>query len=145
MNHKRKKVFLVDDHPGTREGLRKVIEYEDEFSVCGEASTVELGVSGILQTHADVAVIDLELGKQSGLDILVKLQSASRKIPVLILSMHSETLYAEKALHSGAHGYLMKSESPDEILLALHQVARGDRYLSPTMNKKLRKKETSRE
>ncbi len=143
MMNEKTKVFILDDHARTREGLRKLIDFETDLSVCGEAATVEQGLEGIRSTMPDVAVVDLELGKESGLDLIAKLDSAVLKIPVLMLSMYPEVFYAEKSLQRGARGYLMKSESPDQILFALRQVALGNVYLSPAMVKKLQQQGAS--
>jgi two-component system invasion response regulator UvrY len=139
MTTKKTKVFIVEDHDGTREGLRKLIDFENDLSVCGEAATITQGLQGIRNTEPDVAVIDFELGKESGLDLVGKLDNALLKIPVLMLSMYPETLYAKKSLQRGARGYLMKSETPDQILFALREVASGNVYLSPVMTKQLNK------
>jgi len=131
------KVFIVEDHPQMREGLRKLVEYEADFQVCGEAVDVRGAVEGILDSRPDVAIIDLELGRQTGLDVIQELGRRSRQVPVLILSMHSETLYAESSLHKGAQGYVMKSATPDEITYALRCVLDGNIYLSSGMRQRL--------
>jgi DNA-binding NarL/FixJ family response regulator len=127
------KVFIVDDHPRMRESLRKLVEFEADLCVCGEAGNVEDGFNGIMESTPDAAIVDLEIGKESGLDLIARLAQALRKIPVLILSMHPESIYAEKCIQQGAAGYLMKGESPEQILLGLRQVVSGQIYLSPAM------------
>ena len=124
------KVFIVEDHLQMRQGLRKLLEFERDFQVCGEAGDVPGAIQGILESRPDVAVVDLELGSRNGLEVIQELQRRSRQIPVLILSMHSETLYAESALYRGAQGYVMKTADPDEITYALRRVLEGDIYLS---------------
>jgi DNA-binding NarL/FixJ family response regulator len=126
-------VFIVDDHARTREGLRKLLEFEKDLSVCGEAGDLEEAYTGILQSNPSAAIVDLELGKQSGLELIRRLRQAHCKVPIMILSMHSESQYAERSLEKGAEGYLMKSESPEQILLGLRQVLSGHIYLSPAM------------
>ena len=130
------KVFLVDDHPGTREGLRKLLEFENDMCVCGEAGSVVEAVTGITKSQPALVVVDLELGKESGIQLTTRLRELQLKVPVMILSMHPEAVYAEDCLQKGAAGYLMKSETPEQILLGLREVLQGRIYLSPAMRTK---------
>ncbi len=127
------KVFIVDDHPRMRESLRKLVDFETDLCVCGEAGNVVDGLSGILQSGPDVAIVDLELGSETGLELVEQLVRAGSKVPVMILSMHAESVYAERSLKKGAAGYMMKSESSEQILHGLRQVLQGKIYLRPTM------------
>ena len=139
MDTKRSRVFLIDDYPPMRAGLRKLLEYEPDFEVCGEAGTIEDAVSGIVSAQPDVAVLDLILKGQNGIEVLDRLNRIGNKAPVLILSMLPEHLNIRLLLDKGAKGYLMKSEPPEEILRALRVVLRGEVYLSAAMGKLLKK------
>ena len=140
METKRAKVFIVDDYPPMRQSLRKLLDLENDFQVCGEAGDIEQAYDGILATQPDVAVVDLILGRQTGLELLKRLDGLLKKLPVLVLTMLPESLNAETVLNTGARGYIMKSESPDQILTALRQVVNGRFYLSPVMTQQLTKK-----
>jgi DNA-binding NarL/FixJ family response regulator len=137
METKKAKVFIVDDYLPMRQSLRKLLEMETDLQVCGEATDVEAAYQGIQTTQPDVAIVDLILGSQTGLELLKKLNGQLQILPVLILSMLPEALNAETVLNKGARGYIMKSESPDHILAALRQVLKGEIYLSPEMALKL--------
>src|ERR1019366_9512595 len=142
MGPRKARDFLVDDYAPMRQSLRKLLEIEPEFEVCGEAATLDEGCEGILAAHPDVAIVDLVLARQTGLDLLNRLkdEAGKMKIPVLILSMHPEELYAELLLQRGARGYIMKTESSDQILAAIRKVLDGQIYLSAQMEKQLLKK-----
>jgi DNA-binding NarL/FixJ family response regulator len=131
------KVFIVDDYLPMRQSLRKMLELETDLHVCGEAQDVEAAYQGIQMTEPDVVIVDLILGTQTGLELLRRLNGQLQTLPVLILSMLPETLNAETVLNKGARGYIMKSESPDQILAALRRVLKGEIYLSPEMTSKL--------
>jgi DNA-binding NarL/FixJ family response regulator len=126
----RKRVFLVDDHPLVREGLANLINQEDDLMVCGEAEDSAEAVSGIDKTHPDVALIDISLKNESGLELVKTLQSKFPLVALIVLSMHDEALYAERALHAGARGYVMKRETTKSVLTAIRRVLAGDAYLS---------------
>lgn len=140
MTTPRARVFIADDYLQMRESLRKLLEYEDDFEVCGEAADADAALKGILETRPDIAIVDLVMGKSSGVDLLERLHGAVHQIPVLILTMLPERLNAEFLLEKGAKGYLMKTESADQILNALRQVLRGKIYLSQAMKEYLQQK-----
>jgi DNA-binding NarL/FixJ family response regulator len=127
----RQRVFLVDDHVLVREGLAKLIVQEREFEICGEAGDVELAYAGIVRTAPHVVIVDLSLGRHSGLDLIKRLQALPQPPPVLVLSMFDESLYATRALRAGARGYVMKREASGKIIAGLRQVLAGQIYLSP--------------
>lgn len=135
MNEQRKtKVFIVDDHPIFREGLVQYINREKDMIVCGEASDTPGAISALNQLEPDIAVVDLTLQGISGLQ-LVKVIAKHKKINVLVLSMHDEKLYAERALRAGAKGYIMKQEAPRDVVAAIRHVLSGKIYLSDALSK----------
>lgn len=135
---KKARVFIVDDFAPMRDSLRKLLALEPDLEVCGEASNVTAAYEGIQLSHPDVAIVDLVLGPETGIELLRRLNHHVQTLPVLILSMLPERLNASTVLDHGARGYIMKSESPDHILDALRRVLHGEIYLSPEMSQKIR-------
>lgn len=122
-------VVLVEDHPMFRERLAELINKEPDLEVCGEADNIRDGFDLITQRGAQVAIIDISLQGASGLELLKNLKAAGVTIPVLILSMHDESLYAERALRAGARGYITKNEASAKVMTALRQVLAGEIYV----------------
>jgi len=122
-------VVLVEDHPMFRERLAELINKESDLEVCGEADNIRDGFDLITQRGAQVAIIDISLQGASGLELLKNLKAAGVTIPVLILSMHDESLYAERALRAGARGYITKNEASARVMTALRQVLAGEVYV----------------
>lgn len=129
------KVFVVDDHPLFREGLVQYINRESDMEVCGEAGDTPSALSALNQLKADIAVVDLTLQGISGLQLVKVIATQHKKTHVLVLSMHDERLYAERALRAGAKGYIMKQEAPREVVMAIRQVLAGKIYLSEALSK----------
>ena len=127
----KKRVLLVDDHPVLRKGLIRLIDAKDEFEVCGEASTALDAIALIRDLSPDLAVVDISLPGTSGIELTKSIRAEFPKLPVLILSMHEEALYATRALRAGATGYIVKQDAIDNIAAALHETLNGRRYLSP--------------
>ena len=132
-----KRVFLVDDHPMVRERLTLMIDPEPDLQACGEASDVMESLEAIERLSPDIVILDLNLRASRGLDLIKDLRARNIKVPVLVLSMHSEELYAERALKAGAMGYLSKQESTETILIAIRKVLSGEVHLSPQFSAKL--------
>jgi DNA-binding NarL/FixJ family response regulator len=109
-------VFLVDDHPVVREGLSRLIERSDGFAICGEAADGPAALNLIPVVQPDIAVVDLGLREMNGLDLIKTLQLRHPELPILVLSMYDEALYARRALQAGARGYIMKQESIDAVV-----------------------------
>lgn len=126
-----KKIFLVDDHPVLRKGLVRLIDAKDGFDVCGEASSAAEAMALIRQISPDLVIVDIGLPGTSGIELTKTIRSEFPKLPVLILSMHEEVLYATRALRAGASGYIVKQDAIDNIVAALLDVLDGRRYLSP--------------
>ena len=125
-----RRVFIVDDHPMMRLGLRQFLGEAGELTAGGEASTAAEALTGIGAVDPDVVLLDIALEGPSGLDLLKDLRIHHGGIPVLIHSMHDEAIFAERALRAGARGYLMKQETGSRLIQALRQVLRGEIYLS---------------
>ena len=134
------RVYLVDDHPLVREGLTNLVNQQRNMQVCGEAEAVPDALDGIAATNPDVVVVDISLKGASGLDLIKLLKTRQPNVKVVALSMHDETLYAERALRAGALGYVMKRESSKRIVDAISRVAEGKLALSDPMTETLAQK-----
>jgi DNA-binding NarL/FixJ family response regulator len=128
------RIFIVDDHTMFREGLRQLIEHDPSLTVCGDAADAATAVEGIRQSNPDVVIVDITLADSSGLDLVKNLRNDYEDLPVLVVSMHEESLYAERALRAGAMGYVMKNEPAKTVTAAIHSVLRGEMYLSQKMS-----------
>ena len=133
----KKTVFVVDDHPLLRQGLALLINREPDLTVCGEAANAQDAMKAIAAKRPDILIVDISLNGPDGLDLLKALRSSYPDLPVLILSMHDETIYAERALRARANGYIMKQEATEKVLVAVHRILGGDIYLSERMSNKL--------
>lgn len=130
---KRHRVFLVDDHPLVREWLSNLIERQPDLVVCGQAEKSAEAFNAISQLVPDVAVVDISLEGGSGLELIKQLQALPAPPHVLVLSMHDELLYAERALRAGAHGYVMKRSATRHVIDAIRQVIDGRLYMSDAL------------
>ena len=124
------KVVIVEDHPLFRERLALLINKEPDMEVCGEADNIRAAMEVIQATQPDAAVVDITLKGSSGLELLKDLKAQSIELPVLVLSMHDESLYAERAIRAGAKGYITKDEASDKVMMAIRKVMGGVIYLS---------------
>jgi DNA-binding NarL/FixJ family response regulator len=131
------RVFIVDDHPIVREGLKQIAASDPEISVTGEAATGSDAIATLASGDFDVVVLDLSLPDRSGLDVLGQVTKARRDLPVLILSIQREEEFALRALREGASGYLEKSSAPDCLVTAIKRLAQGHSYISITMAERL--------
>jgi CheY-like chemotaxis protein len=127
------RLFLVDDHALMREYLTALIEAEADLAVCGEAEDAPTALSLILLQEPNLVILDLSLKRSSGFDLLRELQRLRPNLPVLVLSMHDQTLYAQRSLEAGALGYITKEEATVKILSAIRRVLAGGVYLSDRM------------
>ena len=123
-------VFIVDDHSLVREGLTNLINRQSDLFVCGEAKGSAEAVEGITKEEPDVAIIDISLANESGLELIKNLVKQLPQLAVIVLSMHDEALYAERALRAGARGYVMKHETSKSVLASIRRVLAGDIYVS---------------
>jgi len=134
---KKKTVFVVDDHPLLRQGLAMLINREPDLAVCGEAEEAQAALKAIALHPPDILIADISLNGPDGLDLLKNLRAYYPDLPVLILSMHDESIYAERALRAHANGYIMKQEATEKVLVAVRRILAGDIYLSDRMARKL--------
>jgi DNA-binding NarL/FixJ family response regulator len=128
------KVLLVDDHPLVREWLTNLINEETDFEVCGLAASARDGLELAGKLSPRIAVVDISLDGSSGLELIKDLKAQYPKVDVLVLSMHDETLYAERAMRAGASGYIMKREATGRVLDALRAVLSGGLFFSNAVN-----------
>jgi DNA-binding NarL/FixJ family response regulator len=133
----KKTVFIVDDHPLLRQGLALLVNREEDLVVCGEAADAQTAMSEIALKKPDILIADISLNGPDGLELLKNLRMLHPNLPVLILSMHDESIYAERALRARANGYIMKQEATEKVLVALRRILGGDIYLSDRMANKL--------
>src|SRR3984957_7298337 len=126
-------IFLVDDHPIIRQGLALLINREPDLTVCGDAEEASSALSGIEELKPDLVVVDISLNGPDGLDLLKNNRARHPSLPVLILSMLDESLYAERALRDGASGYIMKQEATERVLVAIRRILSGEIYVSDRM------------
>lgn len=132
-----RRVLIVDDHPIVRHGLRRMIESEADLNVCGEAASEPEARHAVRQLKPDVAIVDLSLEHGDGLELVRDLRAQHPDLPVLVLSMHDEAIYAERLLAAGAMGYIMKQAASDQLLVALRRVLSGRVYVSEGLQRKL--------
>lgn len=133
----RYKVFLIDDHPILRQGLALFIDREPDLMVCGQADDAASALQAIREATPDFVVLDISLDGPDGLELLKTLRVRYPNLPVLVLSMHDESAYAERALRAGANGYIMKQEATDRVLTAIRQILSGEVYLSDRLTKRM--------
>lgn len=133
----RKTVFLVDDHPVLRRGLKLVIEDEPDLVVCGEAATMVEALAAIRAARPDIAIVDLSLKEGSGLELVGQLKEALPELPVLVLSAMPEARFAEPALRAGARGYVEKQEDISQVVAAIRRIFSGRTHLSETMTERV--------
>ena len=124
------RIFIVDDHPLVREGLTNLINGQSDLLVCGEAEDSAGAIAGIAKSRPDVALIDISLKNESGLELVKNLDSQFPLVGLIVLSMHDEALYAERALRAGARGYVMKRETSKSVLTSIRRVLQGGVYVS---------------
>jgi len=139
----KRKVFLVDDHPMVREHLAQLINREPDLEICGEAEDAADALSGIAQAQPDIAIVDISLKKSHGLELIKNVHAIQPELPILVLSMHDESLYAERVLRAGALGYMTKQEATRNVLTALRRVLDGQIYASEKIAARLMKKAVS--
>src|SRR6202048_4003149 len=128
-----RRVLIVDDHPIVRQGLRRMIEPEPDLVVCGEVQTEGEARTAIRALAPDVVIVDISLAQGDGLELVRDVHAQQPELPMLVLSMHDELIYAERLLAAGASGYIMKQAASDQLLIALRQVLAGGTYLSESL------------
>lgn len=133
----KKTVFVVDDHPLLRQGLALLINQQQDLEVCGEAEEAQAAMQAIIKNRPDILIVDISLNGPDGLDLLKNIRALDADLPVLILSMHDEAIYAERALRARANGYIMKQEATEKVLVAVRRILNGEVYLSDRMANKM--------
>lgn len=133
MRETKKKILVVEDHPIFRLGLRELINQEQDMLVCGEAKDIQTAWESVQALQPDLVIADITLEDGDGIELTKRIKRHFRDLPVLILSMHDEFLYAERALHAGARGYIMKQEAMESVVKAARQVIAGKVYLNERM------------
>ncbi len=133
----RKKVLVVDDHPILRQGLAMLINQQQDMMVCGEAEDAHTVMQWIVQKNPDIVILDISLKGPDGIELLKSIRNTHTHLPVLILSMHDEAIYAERALRARANGYIMKQEATEKVLVAVRRILNGDVYLSDAMSSRM--------
>lgn len=136
---KKCRILVVDDHPIVRQGLAMMINREQDLTVCGEAEETQTALQAIANQKPDLVIIDISLTGPDGLELLKNIRTRDSALPVLILSMHDEAIYAERALRAGANGYIMKQEATEMVLVAVRRILNHEIYVSERVaNKMLR-------
>lgn len=126
----KKRILVVDDHPIVRQGLALLINREPDLVVCGEAEDAMGAMHVLASAHPDILIVDISLNGPDGIDLLKNIRLSHPTLPVLILSMHDELIYAERALRAGANGYIMKQEATENVLVAARRILNGEIYVS---------------
>jgi DNA-binding NarL/FixJ family response regulator len=127
---KARRVLIVDDHPIVRQGLRRLIDQEEDLAVCGEAETVRDARTAIKELNPDAIIVDISLKQGDGIELVRDARAHYPTLPILVLSMHDETIYAERMLSAGANGYIMKQAASEQFLVAVRRVLEGGIYVS---------------
>jgi len=128
------RILIVDDHPLFCEGLRRMIDRHPALTVCGQAPDAASAMKAVAELKPDLALVDISLEKTSGIDLIKTLKAKHEELPILVVSMHDESLYAERALRAGAQGYIMKNQPIKIVRDAIFKVLAGDIFLSEKMS-----------
>jgi DNA-binding NarL/FixJ family response regulator len=131
---RKNRILVVDDHPLFRHGIADLINAEPDLEVCSEADNAPAALEAIRSRAPDLVTIDISLRGTNGIELLKSIKAEHPKLPLLVLSMHDESLYALRALRAGARGYIMKQEALDRVMSAIRQVLSGELYVSPSMS-----------
>jgi len=134
---KKNRVLIVDDHPVFRHGISALINAEEDLIVCGEASSSPSALDAMRKLKPDIALLDISLPGTNGIELIKLMKAEYPKLPLLVLSMHDESLYALRALKAGALGYVMKAEALTHVLDALRKALKGEIYVSPRLSERL--------
>ncbi len=133
----KKRIVIVDDHPIVRQGFAQLINQEEDLVVIGEAEDAPGAVELIEDTDPDLALVDLSLKNSNGIELIKDLKKIKPELKVLVISLHDESVYAERALRAGAKGFIMKAEATESVMTAIRMVLRGEVYLSEKMRNHL--------
>jgi DNA-binding NarL/FixJ family response regulator len=133
----KRRIFLIDDHPVLRDGLRRLLEAESDLEICGEAENAKKALEKIEEASPELAIVDISLPGPSGIELIKSLKARFPVLRMLVLSMHDEALYAERALGAGAKGYVMKQAPTESLLAAIRRVLKNEIYLSESVSSQL--------
>lgn len=133
----KKRVLVIDDHPFMRSGLAQLIDRQPDLQVCGEAGNPAEAHRELQKNKPDLVLTDMTMPGRSGLEFIKDLAAAHTDLPILVISMHDEVIYAERALRAGARGYMMKEAGGENLLTAIRQILRGEIYVSPRMSARI--------
>jgi DNA-binding NarL/FixJ family response regulator len=139
-----RRVLIIDNHPIVREGLRRVIDHEEDLLVCAEADTAHDARMAIKEYNPDVMIADIGLNQGDGIELVRDVRAHYPRLPILVLSSHDETIYAERLLSVGANGYIMKHASSEQILISLRRVLDGEIYVSQDVGFNMIRKSATR-
>lgn len=127
------RILIVDDHPIFRMGMEELLNQEEDFSVCAVAEDISSARKALKEVNPDLAIVDISLAQDNGLDLVKEIAGSKMPLPVLVLSMHDESVWAERAIRSGARGYVMKKEASETIILAIRNILSGKIHVSAAM------------
>ncbi len=127
------RIYIVDDHPLVRQGLSQIVANEADMEICGEAEDSPTAMKGVGDANPDAIIVDISLKGNNGLELIKNLKAIHENIPILVFSMHDETIYAQRALRAGAKAYVMKKESPSKVVEAIRKILKGEIYVSPSV------------
>lgn len=133
----RKRILIVDDHPFMRAGLAQLIDKQADLQVCGEAGDPSEAMRKLNEVSADLVLTDITMPGRSGIEFIKDVQALHPKLPMLVVSMHDEVIYAERVIRAGARGYIMKEAGGENLLFAIRQVLGGQVYVSPRVSAKI--------
>jgi DNA-binding NarL/FixJ family response regulator len=136
-NEKKTRILIVDDHPIVREGLATIINHERDMNVCGAVEDAHQALNAVMELQPDIVIVDISLKNSNGIDLTKSIKAGHPKLPVIVLSVHDESVYAERALAAGAKAYLMKDAASENITRAIRAVLSGEIYVSNAISKKL--------
>lgn len=136
----KRKVLIVDDHPILRKGLTLLINQEPDLFVCAEAENAQMALESLDNVVPDMAIVDISLPGIDGIELIKELRLRHKDMPVLVVSMHDEALYAERSLRAGARGYIMKQEALEKVLVAIRKVLEGEIFVSERITTKMLEK-----
>ncbi len=126
-------ILIVDDHPIFRMGMRELLNQEEDFSVCAVAENIGGARKALKEHQIDLAIIDISLSKENGLDLVKEIAAGPCRLPVLVLSLHDESVWAERAIRAGARGYVMKKEASESVIVAIRNILEGKIHVSSDM------------
>jgi DNA-binding NarL/FixJ family response regulator len=133
----KRRVLIVDDHPIFRDGISQLINHEADLRVCGGVASAPQALSAVEELRPDIVIVDISIQGTNGIELMKSIRAQHPALPVLVLSMHDENIYAERALRAGARGYIMKAAPSEKVIEAIHRILDGGMYLSEAMHGQL--------